>query len=169
MNHFFLDASAWDKRFHQEPGTEAVNRLVDCLLAVPHRLAVSPLGLAEVIAALNRHKNEGHLPAFLFQQATMRILLEAKDMDSQPLDEAIVMQSLPYVSKHNINASDAIYLQQVLLLRRLLQRVKHELILVASDHRLLRAAAAEGVTTLDPEMVGLQEIDAFIVSRTGID
>lgn len=87
MNHFFLDASAWIKRFHEEPGTEVVDHLVNTLLASPQRIAVSPLGLAEVIAALNRHRNEGRLPAALVHQAMARLLLEASAMDVQPLAE----------------------------------------------------------------------------------
>lgn len=163
MNYFFLDASAWVKRFHQEPGSDVVNGLVDRLLPTSlRRLAISPLGLAEVIAALNRQKNEGRLPSHLFQQATARVLLEAKDMDSQPLDEQIVMESLPYITKHNINSSDALYLQQVVILRRLLQRAMHDLILIASDRRLLRAATGEGITTLDPEVASITEVDALI-------
>ena len=62
MNHFFLDASAWIKRFHEELGTDIVDCLVNALLASPQRIAISPLGLTEVAAALNRHKNEGRLP-----------------------------------------------------------------------------------------------------------
>jgi len=47
VNYFFLDASAWVKRFHQEPGSDIVNSLVDRLLPTsPQRLTISPLGLA---------------------------------------------------------------------------------------------------------------------------
>lgn len=67
MNHFFLDASAWIKRFHEEPGTSVVDHLVNAFLTSPQRIAISPLGLAEVVAALNRYRNEGRLPASLTQ------------------------------------------------------------------------------------------------------
>jgi predicted nucleic acid-binding protein len=158
VNHYFLDASAWIKRFHQEAGTDVVDHLVDRLLPSSQRLAMSPLGLAEVIAALNRHKNEGRLPRELVQQAVARVLLEAHDMDAQPLDESVVMASLAYIGTHNLNASDALYLQQVILLRDLLRRIGHELVLVASDRRLLRAAKAEGIQILDPELATVAEL-----------
>jgi len=83
-------------------------------------------------------------------------------MDSQPLNEEVVMESLSYISKHNINSSDALYLRQAVILRRLLQRVRHDLVLVASDRRLLRAASGEGITTLDPEAASLTEVDSLI-------
>ena len=51
MNHFFLDASAWIKRFHDEPGTDVVDHLVDhhvVLVAADRRLlrAATAEGLA---------------------------------------------------------------------------------------------------------------------------
>jgi predicted nucleic acid-binding protein len=162
VNHFFLDASAWIKRFHEEPGTDVVDRLVDALLAAPKRIAISPLGLAEVSAALNRHKNEGRLPSSLVQQAIARLLLEASAMDVQPLSEAIVMESLPHISKHNVNASDALYLHQVILLKNLLHRVDHDVMLVASDRRLVRAATVEGITVLDPEIAVVADVPGLI-------
>ena len=141
MYYFFLDASAWVKRFHQELGTDIVNNLVDRLVpASPRRLAFSPLGLTEVIAALNRQKNEGHLSSELFQQAAARVLLEAQELDLQSLDEQVVIKSAPYISKHNLNSADALYLYQAICLHRLLQTAKHQVVVVASDHRLLRAA-----------------------------
>jgi predicted nucleic acid-binding protein len=166
VNYFFLDASAWIKRFHQEPGTDVVNRLVDRLLAIPQRLAISPLGLAEVIAALNRYRNEGRLPPLLCRQATARLLLEAKDMDAQPMSEAIVIESLTYISQHNLNASDALYLRQMFLLRRLLQRAGHDLVLVAADRRLLRAATTEGFVTLDPEAASISDVEVLVEADT---
>jgi len=84
VNYFFLDASAWVKRFHQEPGSDI------------------------------------------------------------------------------INSSDALYLRQAVVLRRLLQRARHDLVLVASDRRLLRAATGEGIAPLDPEVASLTEVDSLI-------
>lgn len=167
MHCFFLDASAWIKRFHQESGSDIVNNLVDRLFPTsPQRLAFSPLGLTELIAALNRQKNDGRLSPQLFQQAAARALLEAREMDSQPIDEQIIIRSVPYISKHNLNSSDALYLQQATGLERLLQGAKHELILVASDRRLLRAAVSEGLVALDPEVADVTELNTLIGPKT---
>ncbi len=162
MNHFFLDASAWIKRFHEEPGTDVVDHLVHTLLPSPQRIAISPLGITEVAAALNRYKNERRLPERLTQQAIARLLIEASAMDVQPLDEAIVLNSLPYITKHNLNASDALYLHQVILLRDLLRHVDRKVVLVAADRRLLRAASAEGISVLDPEAAVIADADRLI-------
>jgi len=102
------------------------------------------------------------LPSSLVQQAIARLLLEASAMDVQPLSEAIVMESLPHISKHNVNASDALYLHQVILLKNLLRRVGHDVILVASDRRLVRAATVEGISVLDPEIAIVADVGRLI-------
>ena len=83
-------------------------------------------------------------------------------MDVQPLSEAIVMESLPHISKHNVNASDALYLHQVILLKNLPHRVDHDVILVASDRRLVRAATVEGISVLDPEIAIVADVGRLI-------
>lgn len=162
MNHFFLDASAWIKRFHDEPGTDVVDHLVDMLLTSPQRIAISALGLTEVAAALNRHRNDARLPVTVLEQAIERLLVEAGSMDVLPVNEAVVLGSLSYIIQHNINASDALYLHQLLLLRELLDLIDHHIVLVASDRRLLRAATAEGIAVLDPEVSGRADIEGLI-------
>jgi hypothetical protein len=54
----------------------------------------------------------------------------------------------------------------VVVLRHLLQRAGHDLVLIASDQRLLRAAVGEGIATLDPETAGFAEVDSLIGSET---
>jgi len=162
VNHFFLDASAWIKRFHDEPGTDVVDHLVDMLLTSPQRIAISALGLTEVAAALNRHRNDARLPVTVLEQAIERLLVEAGSMDVLPVNEAVVLGSLSYIIQHNINASDALYLHQLLLLRELLDLIDHHIVLVASDRRLLRAATAEGIAVLDPEVSGRADIEGLI-------
>ena len=52
--------------------------------------------------------------------------------------------------------------QQALSLHRLLQLMEHDLVLVASDRRLLRAAANEDLATLNPEEVTPAEAEALL-------
>ncbi|RME85332.1 MAG: PIN domain-containing protein [Caldilineae bacterium] len=158
MNFFFIDASALVKRYHNEPGSDVVNHLLDELLAsAPERVAVSPLILTETISVLNRVHNEGRISARLFEQATARILLEARDMDVQVVDNRAILQSIPLIIRHNINSADAIHLHQLLNLHHLLHPLGHTLVLVAADRRLLRAAEDEGLLTLDPESATLAD------------
>ena len=54
MRYFFVDASALIKRYHQEPGTAVITRILDDLLTTsPKRVVVPLLGLAEVVWQLS--------------------------------------------------------------------------------------------------------------------
>lgn len=163
MHYFFFDASALAKRYHQEAGSDVVNGLLDELLtSTPERVAVSALVLSETISVLARHRNAGRIPATLFQRAAARVLLEARAMNLQSVDDEVILGSVPLISRHNVNASDALYLHQALSLHRLLQFMEHDLVLVASDRRLLRAAANEDLATLNPEEVTPAEAEALL-------
>jgi len=163
--YFFVDASALAKRYHQEVGSDVVNYLLDELLdSAPGRGAISPLVLSETIAVLTRLRNAGRIPGSLFQRAIARVLLEARAMDLQSVDNDVILGSIPLISRHNINASDALYLHQALNLHRLLRVMGHELVLLASDRRLLRAAEKEGLAVFNPEEAKMADVEVFLRS-----
>ena len=61
-----------------------------------------------------------------------------------------------------INAPDAIILGQALRLQRFLAQQQHDLVLVASDKRLLRAASMEHLPSMDPEICSGGELRDLI-------
>jgi hypothetical protein len=63
---------------------------------------------------------------------------------------------------HSINCTDAIVLKSALAIARKLRANGEDLVLVASDQRLLRAAQAEGLVTFDPETQALTALAALI-------
>lgn len=67
-----------------------------------------------------------------------------------------------FFTRHNINSADALHLHQALNLHNLLRPLGHAPILVTADQRLLRAAKAEGLLTLDPEAATLTEAVALM-------
>ncbi len=163
MNFFFFDASALAKRYHTEPGSDVVNHLLDDLLSqAPERISVSPLIVAETVSVLNRVHNSGRISTRVFKQATARILLEAGDMDFQSIGDQAILQSITLITRHNINSADALHLHQALNLNSLLHPLAHAVILVTADQRLLRAAKAEGLLTMDPEATALADAVALM-------
>jgi predicted nucleic acid-binding protein len=129
MTHFFyLDASAFVKRYTVELGSAAVSLLVEDLLpARPTRLLTSWLGFLEIVAVLNRHRNDGRFT------------------------DDVAARALNLVMRHNLNASDALYLRQMLDWQAGCDPQTDALASIAADERLLRAAQAEGITTFNPE------------------
>jgi len=73
-----------------------------------------------------------------------------------------VTAALPLIETHSINATDAIILRLALNLAVRLRGAGHDLVLVASDQRLLRAAQAEALLTFDPETQSHSVLDALM-------
>ena len=83
-------------------------------------------------------------------------------MQSIPIDDKIIERSLPLLLRHNLNASDALYLQQILDWEARNDSTNDRIVLIATDRRLLRAAKREGLKILNPEQVSEAEIDTLI-------
>ncbi len=152
MYFFFLDASALAKRYNPEVGTPLINHL---LTSVPQdRLYLFNVGMGEVLSLLVRKKNAGQLSAADYAQALVEFgaeIVSSSVLHKVVAGNALVTAALPLIEAHSINATDAIILRLALDLATQLRAVGQDLILVASDQRLLRAAHAEGLATFDPE------------------
>lgn len=138
MTIFYCDSSALVKRYSIESGSDVVNRLFES----PSRDRLTALiwVVSETAAALNRHKNAGAISETDFEIVVNQLIAET-DLFHQPKTDAEdVRQSLPLIFDHNINATDALYLQVALKLHRLLQLVGSRVVLVTADQRLVRAA-----------------------------
>ena len=164
MNHFALDASALVKRHHGEPGSDVVQVLTDTLLAdEPRRALISWPVLAETLASLNRKKNVGLVPESAYQAVRTRLLLDGREMNILTVTDATIRDSLTLIERHNLNASDALFLRQVLDWQAQLLE-DDRVVMVAADHRLLRAAEAEGLAGLDPEQSDLAGVKLFLAA-----
>jgi len=120
------------------------------------------LWVVETLAALNRKKNSGDISEDDFNVAADQLVAET-DLFFQPkADSADVRQSMAFVLAHNINASDALHLHLALKLHRLLSVVNSQIVLVAADQRLLRAAEAEGLVALNPETATPTNLQALL-------
>jgi predicted nucleic acid-binding protein len=165
VNLFYCDASALGKRYAPEVGTPLVNHL---FAMVPHnRLVMLTQGLGETLSILVRRKNAGLLAAAAYQQASQAMrdeLIAAGQVQLLPAEDALVFTSLPLIEQHSINSTDALVLRSALDLAETLRPAGNELVLVASDARLLRAAGAEGLTVFNPETDSLERLDALLIA-----
>jgi hypothetical protein len=73
-----------------------------------------------------------------------------------------VTDALFLIEVHSINGTDAIILRLALNLAARLHGAGQDLVLVASDQRLLRAAQAEGLLTFNPETQNQVDLDALL-------
>ena len=148
MPVFYLDTSAIVKRYRDEPGTEAIDRLFD----VPEadtRFYTSFLTALELTSSILRLVKGGQLSQNLADnmlarfrqdtQGTVRIL---------PLTDAIVNGAVTVVEQHQLRSADAIHLATASSIFSLAP--ESESILVSSDMEFLSAAANSGMGVLDP-------------------
>lgn len=147
MTRYYLDPSAWVKRYIREEGSSVVAELWQQIASDAAQGVCHWLGFTEVISVLHRRRNAGVLSA-----RALRLCLDQFEEDSQrvvwlPISWAAVLNSAVHISTHNLNATDALHLDLALMLHA----SGTPLILVSSDRRLLRAAEAENLSTLDPE------------------
>jgi uncharacterized protein len=155
MNFFFLDGSALAKRYLAEPGTPMMDSLLNTVSA--DRLVLLNIGFAEVVSILVRRKNAGILTSTTFAQAFLNLgkeIIHAPTLQKVETTNPLVIAALTHIEKHSINSTDAVVLQAAMGLAHFLQTRGDDLVLVASDMRLLRAAQAEGLNTFNPESLG---------------
>jgi predicted nucleic acid-binding protein len=163
VRSFCLDASALAKRYAAEVGTPLMNHLFTQV--PPSRMSLFNVGIAEVVSLLVRKKNAGLLTAATCAQALIEVeneLIRSPNLNRFTADDALVTDALPLIQKHSINSTDAIVLRSALDLAVPLRAAGDDLVLVASDQRLLRAAQAEGLATFNPETQTQADLDALL-------
>jgi len=149
---FYLDASALAKRYVPETGSPQVDAILDA--TPPRRIIVLNVGAGEVVSIFVRKRNAGLLSASDFGQALAGFeaeIIAAARVTKLPVTNRLAWSSFPLIAAHSINSSDAVLLKSALNLARRLRRASDDLVLVASDQRLLGAAHAEGLSTFNPE------------------
>lgn len=162
MALFFWDASGLAKRYILEDGNDTANALFTASPAL--RMATTPIGYAETFSILLRRRNGGLLDAPTFSVATASLQTEVLSprFDLFSVSDAAIFSSLALMRAHNFNATDAA------ILRTLLDYAASPnapvCVLVASDTRLLRAADAEGLPTLNPELVPAADVPDFLAA-----
>ena len=163
MHYFYFDASALAKRYSHESGSNLVNFLFD--RAPLERLKCLTLGGLEVFWILVRKRNDGRITANSFSQAVVNLNSEvlADDSDFELLlPSSLLSEAMDLIDRHSINSTDALILCSALEVGQRLRSQGDDLVLVASDRRLLRAASAEGMPIFNPETESQQVLSALI-------
>ncbi len=167
MPQLLWDASALAKRYAPEVGTATVKALFDFAPALP--MASTFLGYAETSASLRRKLNQSVITLVEFNEARLRLKQEVlvnSNVDLLTVDDADILDGVALNDRHNLNASDAAILAAFLRYARSRTPGLPACVLVASDQRFLRAASAEGLQTLNPELVPVADVPVLLASLT---
>jgi len=164
--YFYLDASAWAKRYLPENGSESVTFLLNTLERIaPQRLIVSAAGIAETIATINRRRSQVGVRTETYLQVVQGIRVNSRGFAYKITRDSDILDAVDLITKHNLNTSDALHLHLALAANKeLVGSNLGTLAVVTSDQRLLRAAAAEGLAVLDPEVTTPLEIQQLLTA-----
>ena len=132
----FLDASAFAKRFVDEDGSDAVERL--CEQASELGLAV--LCVPEIVSALNRRVREGSVSRDKYREAKARLASEVAGATIVNLLADVITDAIGLLEATPLRAQDALHVACALQWRADL--------FVSSDGRRLGAAADAGLRTM---------------------
>jgi predicted nucleic acid-binding protein len=152
MHSFYLDASALAKRYVPESGSLLVDEILDNVAG--DRLYLLNVGVGEVVSILVRNRNVGRITDAYFGQVLIDLeseIVRSVGINKLPIGNRLATSSFALIVAHAINSTDAIVLKSALAIAQKLRSGGNDLVLVASDQRLLRAAQAEGLTTFNPE------------------
>ncbi len=141
MSVFYLDSSAWVKRYVQELGSSRVHSLFDRR----ERIACVSLGYVEAVAALSRR-----LTADDLARVELRLKLDWENMTRLQITGDMIDQAANLARQYKLRGADAVHLATALDLHRVLADINEPVVLVASDDELLEAARAAGLQVENP-------------------
>jgi predicted nucleic acid-binding protein len=148
MTLFYVDASAWVKRYFQEAGSEWINQQFEQGIL----MGASMLGLIEVTATCARKRTAGAIDAGRFQQIEIDLLEDWKGLFQVDLTPDIVERSLDVARTHALRGADCAQLASAIFFKEQLAFEAGEFALVTSDQELKSAALkAGGLAVVDPQ------------------
>ncbi len=146
MSCYFLEATAFAKLFVQEPGTDALIRLMEAV--EDNRKLISASTPLEVYAAIRRRQHTGGISPDDASAALDSLRLEAARMVQEPLNPAVLEAARQLLDRTSLRWPDALQLGAALVAREMFQGT--EIVFVSASTRMLEAAKTEGFHIIDP-------------------
>ena len=147
MNCYFLESTAFAKLFVQEPGTDALIRLMETV--EDNRKLIAASAPLEVYAAIRRRERAGDITPMDAAAAFEILRIEAARMVQEPLNPAVLEAARQLLDRTRLRWTDALQLGAALVAREMFRGT--DIIFVSALPLLLETARAEGFQALDPE------------------
>jgi predicted nucleic acid-binding protein len=143
---YFLESTAFAKLFVQEPGTDAMIRLMESV--EDNRKLIAASAPLEVYSAIRRRARSGGISTEDATAALEILRIEAARMVQEPLNPAVLEAARQLIDRAELRWPDAIQLGAAIVAREMFQGT--EIIFVSASSNLLEVARAEGFNVLDP-------------------
>lgn len=146
MIFYYLDSSAWVKRYYEEPGAAFVQRL----FAENSFFACASLGLIEVMATLARKGKALGSSQSTIEQQSRALHEDWQFFIKVQFTSDVIDRATRSAKQLTLRGVDAIHLASALELQQRIADPADELIFVTSDSELLQAAQVSGLIVIDP-------------------
>jgi predicted nucleic acid-binding protein len=146
---FFLESSALVKLFVAEKGSDRMIHLAET--SEDAMKLASSLAQIEVRSAIRRRQRGGDITESDAADALRQLELEWRRLIEHPLTSSVVSHALAIVDRQFLRSLDAVQLATAIAAQASLPPGR-QITFVCVDERLLKAAQAEGLKTLNPEL-----------------
>jgi len=143
---YFLESTAFAKLFVQEPGTDALIKLMEAV--EDNRKLIAASAPLEVYSAIRRRARAGGLSPEDASAALEILRIEAARMVQEPLNPAVLESARQLLDRTELRWPDALQLGAAIVAREMFQGT--EIVFVSASQHLLDAARCEGFSVLDP-------------------
>jgi predicted nucleic acid-binding protein len=154
VNCYFLESTAFAKLFVQEPGTDALIRLMESI--EDNRKLIAASAPLEVYAAIRRRERAGDISPADATAAFEILRIEAARMVQEPLNPAVLEAARQLLDRTRLRWTDALQLGAAMVAREMFRGT--EIVFISSSALLLEAARAENFQVLDPEKDAIEPI-----------
>ncbi len=163
MVTFYLDTSAFVKRYKTEKGTGFVDKLFESL-ETPDRVATSFFGVLEFISACRRLLKTGEIDSEEFKNLIANFLGDAERYYIfHSVDDDIVSRGVEKIIDHALKSADSLHLATATEMKRLLEEAEETFVFIADDEELCESAKAEELDTVNPrEEKAWEKLQGFI-------
>lgn len=141
----YFDSSALVKRYIEEKGSDKVN----ALLEEKSVAATSRLTYAEILAAITRRHKAGDIETPAFEKIKKAFKADWKSFTVVEMRTEVFEFVDTVIDRHALKGADSVHLSTALWLK---QTMNEDVVFVASDLELLKAAKAEKVRILNPRI-----------------
>ncbi len=141
----YLDSSALVKMYIEEDGSDKVN----ALLEESSIAAVSMLAYPETLAAITRRHKAGDIETPVFEEIKKAFKADWKSFTVVEMRKEVFQFVDTVIDRHSLKGAGSIHLSTALWLK---ETLKEDVVFVASDVELLKAAKAEKLRILNPRI-----------------
>jgi len=145
VSFYFLEATAFLKLFVQEPGTEALIRLLEPV--EDNRKLISASTPLEVYAAIRRRERAGDIAPADAATAREVLRLESARTVQQPLNPAVLEAARQLLDRTSLRWPETLQLGAALAARDMFKGTA--ILFISASPQMLEAARGEGLETLD--------------------